>query len=347
MVICQTPFRVSFFGGGTDYPVWYLQHGGSVLSTAINKYGYITCRHLPPFFQYKHRVVYSKIELVKDRSEILHPAVRAAFDYMDVEDGLEIHYDGDIPSQSGIGSSSSFTVGLLNAMHALRGEMTSKLALAEEAIHVEQNVIGETVGSQDQIAAAFGGLNRINFFPNGKFEVRPVIIPRARAQDLENHMLLFFTGFSRIAQTIAKSKIENFDQRQPHLYRMMKMVDEAQEILQSPRADLKDFGRMLHDSWLLKRDLSDKVSNPQIDELYETGLRAGAVGGKILGAGGGGFLLLFASPEHHESIRQKLSSLIEVPFKFEHQGSQIILYNPSHNLPALMSSRSRKTGTRK
>lgn len=328
MIICQTPFRMSFFGGGSDYPVWFKEHGGCVLSTAINKYGYIFCRHLPPFFDYKHRIVYSKIELVNTNRDIVHPAVKAVFTHMDVEEGLEVHYDGDIPSQSGIGSSSSFTVGLVNAISALRGQMTTKQFLAEQAIHIEQNLIGETVGSQDQVAAAYGGLNRINFLPNGHFEVRPLIVSALRNQQLQNRMLLFFTGFSRIAETIAKSKIENFEKKKNHIFRMMKMVDEAQTILQNPSEDINSFGELLHESWQLKRSLSEKVSNSHIDQIYQTGLHHGATGGKILGAGGGGFILFFAPPEKHSSIRMALKSLIEVPFEFDYAGSQIILYNP-------------------
>ncbi len=344
MVICQTPFRVSFFGGGTDYPLWYREHGGSVLSTAINKYGYISCRLLPPFFDYKHRIVYSKIELAKTTADIIHPAVRNVFQYLDVQEGIEIHYDGDIPAQSGIGSSSSFTVGLINALCTLRGQVTSKQSLAEQAIHVEQNLIGETVGSQDQIAAAYGGINRIYFLQNGKFEVRPVIVPPVRLEQMRSRMLLFFTGFSRIAETIAKSQIENFDQRKNHLNRMMAMVDEAQGILQNPSSDINDFGILLDEGWQLKRELSNKVSNLQIDQIYEKGIRNGATGGKILGAGGGGFLLFFAPPEKHAAIRIALSKLIEVPFDFDYGGSQVILYRPD-NLNMVSNLRPmRKTG---
>lgn len=328
MIICQTPFRVSFFGGGSDYPVWFKEHGGCVLSTAINKYGYIFCRHLPPFFDYKHRIVYSKIELANSTKDIVHPAVKAVFSHLDVEEGLEVHYDGDIPSQSGIGSSSSFTVGLVNAIYALRGEMTSKKDLAAQAIHIEQNLIGETVGSQDQVAAAYGGINRINFLPNGVFEVRPLIIPALRTQQLQNRMLLFFTGFSRVAETIAKSKIENFEKKKNHIFRMMKMVDEAQAILQNSSENIDSFGELLHEAWQLKRELSEKVSNSHIDKIYETGLYHGAVGGKILGAGGGGFILFFAPPEKHSAIRMALKSLVEVPIEFDYGGSQVILYNP-------------------
>lgn len=329
MVICQTPFRISFFGGGTDYPAWYLENGGAVLSTTINKYGYISCRPLPPFFDHKHRIVYSKIETVRETSEIDHPAVRAVFNYMNVQEGLEIHYDGDLPARSGLGSSSSFTVGLLNTLNALRGQMKSKQQLAEETLHIEQNIIKETVGSQDQIAAAYGGFNRVNFLQNGKFDVKPVIIPPARSEEFNKNLMLFFTGFSRIAETVAKSKIENFKAKSLHLHRMREMVDEAQIILQNTNMKLDDIGKMLHETWMLKRELSDKVSTSQIDEIYETGMKHGALGGKILGAGGGGFILFYVPQEKQNAVRENLKSLIEVPFDFEYGGSQIILYNPS------------------
>jgi D-glycero-alpha-D-manno-heptose-7-phosphate kinase len=328
MIISQTPFRISFFGGGTDYPAWYKEHGGSVLSTSINKYAYITCRHLPPFFEHRHRIVYSKIETVNEISKIDHPAVKAVYNFLDITEGLEIHYDGDLPARSGIGSSSTFTVGLLNTLYALRGEMKSKQELADQAIHVEQNIIKETVGSQDQIAAAFGGFNRINFLQNGKFEVKPLIVPSSRAEKFNDHLLLFFTGFSRIAETVAKSKIENFKKKEGHLMKMREMVDEAQNIFQSSNGNLDDLGKLLHESWKLKRDLSDKVSNSTLDEIYQAGMDRGALGGKILGAGGGGFILFYAAPERHQAIRQTFQNLIEVDFRFEYSGSQIILYNP-------------------
>lgn len=329
MIISQTPFRISFFGGGTDYPAWYKEHGGSVLSTTINKYSYITCRHLPPFFEHKHRIVYSKIETISDIQKIDHPAVRAIFKFLEVEDGIELHYDGDLPARSGIGSSSSFSVGLLNAMYALKGKMKSKQELAELAIHIEQKVIGEAVGSQDQIAAAFGGMNKIDFNQDGSFVVRPVIVPSWRLEQLNSRLMLFFTGFSRIAETIAKSQIENFASRSAHLKRMHCMVDEALEILQNTDANLDDFGRMLHETWTLKRGLSDKVSTTKLDEIYQAGLSGGALGGKLLGAGGGGFLLFYAPPEKHNNIRTALKDYIEVDFKFEHSGSKIVFYNPA------------------
>jgi D-glycero-alpha-D-manno-heptose-7-phosphate kinase len=328
MIICQTPFRISFFGGGTDYPASYRKHGGAVLSTTINKYGYITCRRLPPFFEHKHRIVYSKIENVRSTEEIDHPAVRTVFKYLGIEEGLEIHYDGDLPARSGLGSSSSFTVGLLNTLYAMKGKLKSKKELAEETIYVEQELVKETVGSQDQIAAAYGGFNRIDFQANGAFDVTPMVIPRLRSQLLNEHLMLFFTGFSRIAETIAKSKVDNFESREKHLLRMKAMVDEAQKIIQSSDGSLDDFGKMLHEGWELKKELSDKVSNDDIDAIYQAGINNGAHGGKILGAGGGGFILFYARPEVQPAIRKALHKLIEVDFKFEYGGSKIILYNP-------------------
>lgn len=330
MIISQTPFRISLFGGGTDYPAWFKEHGGAVISTTINKYGYITCRQLPPFFEHKHRIVYSRIETVNEISEIDHPAVRAIYKEMGVTDGLEIHYDGDLPARSGIGSSSSFTVGLLNALHALRGQMVSKERLAQLAIHVEQNVIGEAVGSQDQVAAAYGGMNRIDFHTDGGFSVRPVITPVSRLQELNGNLMLFFTGFSRIAATVAKTQIANFAKKADHLKAMREMVDEAQVILQNSNADLNQLGLLLHQSWQRKKELSEQVSNSSIDEIYQTGLRNGAIGGKIIGAGGGGFILFYVTPEKQESVRQALNGLLEVEFKFENNGSQIIHYNPGN-----------------
>jgi D-glycero-alpha-D-manno-heptose-7-phosphate kinase len=329
MIITRTPFRVSFFGGGTDYPGWYRNHGGAVLATTINKYCYITCRRLPPFFEHKHRLVYSRIESVKEISEIEHPAVRAILGWMEVNQGLEIHHDGDLPARSGLGSSSSFTVGLLHALQAMNGHMMEKDELARDAIHIEQNVIGENVGSQDQISAAFGGFNRIKFNQNESFDIAPVVLPRKRQEALTSHLMLCFTGVSRIASDIAKSKIENLAARETELKYMATMVDSAVDILQSPNRPLEEFGELLHESWLYKRKLSDQVSTPHIDGLYNEARAAGAIGGKILGAGGGGFMLLFARPEAQEKIRARLKDLVHVPFEFENSGSRVVLYQPN------------------
>jgi D-glycero-alpha-D-manno-heptose-7-phosphate kinase len=329
MIITRTPFRISFFGGGTDYPAWFREHGGAVLSTSIDKYCYVSCRYLPPFFDHRHRIVYSKIENVREVGDIQHPAVRAVLSWLGWERGLEIHHDGDLPARSGIGSSSSFTVGLIHALSALQGRHIAKRDLAAQAIHVEQNVIQEAVGSQDQVCAAFGGLNLIHFRPDGTFSVDPVEIPQARLTRLQSCLILCFTGISRLASEVAKSKIENFKARRLELRRMREMVDEALRILGNLDVPIEEFGKLLHDSWLYKRSLSEHVSTPEIDELYEDARRAGAIGGKILGAGGGGFLLLFALPERQAAIRERLARLVHVPFQFENAGSRVALYQPN------------------
>jgi len=329
MIITRTPFRISFFGGGTDYPAWYHEHGGVVLATTIDKYCYISCRDLPPFFEYKHRIVYSQIENVKHVEEIKHPAVRAIFGWAGCEKGLEIHHDGDLPARSGLGSSSSFTVGLIHALAALDGKYVTKEELAKNAIHIEQNIIKENVGSQDQISAAFGGFNRIEFRHNDTFQVSPIILPRDRLHELQRHLMLFFTGFPRIASDIARSKIDNFRSREVELKRMGEMVDEAIQILQNTKSPIGDFGNLLHQSWQYKRSLSDKVSTPEIDTIYEEAKSAGATGGKILGAGGGGFLLLFVKLSFQSHVRERLKRLIHVPFEFEDSGSRVVLYQPN------------------
>ncbi len=329
MIITRTPFRISFFGGGTDYPGWYREHGGAVLATTIDKYCYITCRYLPPFFEHKHRIVYSFIENVQTIEEIRHPAVRATLTWANIQDGLEIHHDGDLPARSGLGSSSSFTVGLVHALHGLRGQMISREDLARNAIHIEQDLIGENVGSQDQVSAAYGGFNRIDFEPSGAINVSPVTLPGSRREALRNHLMLCFTGVSRIASEVAKSKIENLESRSIELKQMRSQVDEAISILQSSTRSIEDFGRLLHDTWQLKRSLSPQVSTPHIDALYAEARKAGALGGKILGAGGGGFLLLFARPEDQPAIRSRLDRLVHVPFNFDDSGSRIVLYQPN------------------
>ena len=328
MIITRTPFRVSFFGGGTDYPGWYRNHGGAVLATTIDKYCYITCRHLPPFFEHKHRIVYSSIENVHHNDEIEHPAVRAVFNWAKVVDGLEIHHDGDLPARSGLGSSSAFTVGLAHAMYGIRGQMVSKDALARDAIHIEQGIIGENVGSQDQVSAAYGGFNRIDFHRNDSFSVTPVILPGHRRDELHDHLMLCFTGFSRIADSIAKSKIDNLKNRETELSRIREMVDEAIAILADSRVDIDEFGKLLDLGWKYKRSLSERVSTPEIDQIYDAAKQAGAIGGKILGAGGGGFMLLFAKPEKHAAIRERLKDLVHVSFNFDDSGSRVVLYQP-------------------
>lgn len=327
MIISRTPFRISFFGGGTDYPVWYREHGGSVLSTTINKYCYISCRWLPPFFEHRSRIVWSRIEQVKERSEIQHPAVREALQFLGITQGIELHHDGDLPARTGLGSSSSFTVGLLQALYGLKGVMPSKMQLARDAIHVEQERLKEHVGSQDQVMAAFGGLNRVNFLTHDAFEVLPVIVSEERLVRLQDHLMLFFTGFSRNASEIAALQIRATGRKVQELKRMHEMVDEAIALLQGT-GDLTPFGRLLDEGWRLKRGLTEKISTPQIDDMYEAACGAGAIGGKLLGAGGGGFLLLFVKPEDQERVKDALEKLLHVPFQFEAGGSRIIFYEP-------------------
>ena len=331
MIISRTPFRLSLFGGGTDYPAWFREHGGAVFGAAINKYCYLSLRELPPFFEHRHRIVYSKVETVSRNEDIQHPAVRGILKHLGVNEGLEIHHDADLPARSGIGSSSSFTVGLLNALHALRGEMLVPKELGKEAIHVEQEVIGEDVGCQDQIWAAFGGLNRIDFKRDGDFNVTPIIIRPERRQELSRSLMLVFTGFSRFAAHYARSQIENLGKRQSELVAMQSMVDSALEIVCNPKTPLAELGRLLHESWRMKRKLADGISNGEIDEIYEAGLSAGALGGKLLGAGGGGFMVFFVDPSNtaREALRQRLSRLIHVNFDFDTEGSKIVLYQPN------------------
>jgi D-glycero-alpha-D-manno-heptose-7-phosphate kinase len=327
VIISRTPFRISFFGGGSDYPAWYREHGGAVLATTIDKFCYISCRILPPFFAHRHRIVYSHIENVMHVAEIKHPAVRGVLDHLNCKEGLEIHHDGDLPARSGLGSSSSFTVGLINAYRALKGQRIAKDELAKLAIHVEQEVIRENVGSQDQVSAAFGGFNRIGFHRDGGFDVAPVILPVARLKSLQDHLMLVFTGLPRIASDVAKTKIDNLKNRETEIRRITQMVDEGIAVLASERP-IEEFGRLLHEAWIQKRRLSDLVSNKEIDAAYETAQKAGAIGGKILGAGAGGFMVLFARPDRQAEIRAQLGSLVHVPFHFESEGSRIVLYQP-------------------
>nr|WP_321397841.1 kinase [uncultured Desulfobacter sp.] len=326
MIITRTPFRISFFGGGTDFPLWYRENGGAVLSTTIDKYCYIHCRELPPFFDYKHKTVFfSKQEAFNEIDEIKHPAVREVYRFMNVSDGLVMQHDGDLPSHSGLGSSSSFTVGLLNALYALRGEMINKKRLACEAIHVEQEMIKEAVGSQDQVAAAFGGLNKITF-SSDNIEINPLTISMEKREYLQNHLMLFFTGFVRFAVAIEEDKMRRLYTKKDELKTMNSMVDSAIELLNGNVNGCDDFGKLLHETWLLKKSLSDKVSTSQIDDIYVKGINAGAVGGKILGAGGGGFILFYIDPEKKEVLKSALSPLLHVPFRFDTLGSQVIYY---------------------
>jgi len=326
MIISRTPFRISFFGGGTDYPVWYEKHGGAVLSTSINKYCYINCRYLPPFFKHKHHIVYGKVEFAKDISEIQHPAVRECFSFMNIDRGIELHHDGDLPARAGLGTSSAFTVGLLNALYALKGKIVAKRHLALDAIHVEQDLIKENVGSQDQISSAFGGFNKIDFNDSQEFRVQPITLKEEKYKLLQDHMLLFFTGFSRTASEIASEQIKKTPEKKKELKRMAEMVDEAIDILNENDSDLTDFGKLLHENWMIKRRLTNKITTPAIDKIYDIAIKAGSLGGKLLGAGGGGFILFFVEPEKQPRVKEKLKNLLYVPFRFENLGSQIIYY---------------------
>ena len=323
MIISRTPFRISFFGGGTDYAPWYREHGGSILTCTFNRYCYISARYLPPFFEKRSRIVWSRIELIDRPEEIQHPAVRAGLQFLDIREGIEIHHDGDLPARTGLGSSSAFTVGLLHALYAMKGNMVSKARLAADAIHLEQDLLQEAVGIQDQIQVAYGGINVIKIRTDGEFELSPVILTHERRRTIRSHMMLFFTGISRFASEIARSQIRAIPAKQSEMRAIAGFVDEALDVLVSDR-DLRDFGRMLHESWELKRSLCSAVSNDRVDRIYAAARTAGAAGGKLLGAGGGGFMLLFAAPEHHGQIRSALGGLLEIPFEFEFSGSQII-----------------------
>lgn len=330
MIISRTPFRISFFGGGTDYPAWYRSHGGCVLVTTIDKYCYISCRFYPPFFEHKFRIVYIKSENCKSIDEISHPAVREILRYLKWDRGLEIHHIGDLPARGGMGSSSSFTVGLIHALYGLCGQILSKKQLAMESIHVEQEILRETVGSQDQVSTAYGGFNHIIFSKNGDISVKPVTVSPDCLRQLESHLMLFYTGIERTASSVAQTYVNNIEEKSRQMHIMMEMVDESISILNGG-SDVTHFGRLLHEAWKVKCSFSDRVSNLRVNEIYENAISAGAIGGKILGAGGGGFMLLFVAPERRKRVREKLKSLVHVPFKFEGNGSQIIFYAPEED----------------
>ncbi len=338
MIISRTPFRLSFFGGGTDYPAWYLEHGGAVVATTIDKFCYLTCRYLPPFFEHRIRLVYSKVETCQVRDEIAHPAVRGILQYLNVDRGVEIHHDGDLPARSGMGSSSSFTVGLLHALYALKGTMPARHQLAMEAIHVEQDLLREMVGSQDQVLAAYGGFNHIIFQPNGEITVRPITLPAARIEELSAHLMLFYTGIQRTASSVAGSYAPDLGQREREMRQLGEMVTESLAIL-SGGGDLRAFGALLHDAWHVKRALSAKVTNSRIENIYAAAREAGAIGGKLLGAGGGGFLLLFVEPARRQAVQERLNGLLHVPFRFEYSGSQIIFFDREADYSAAESVR--------
>ena len=328
MIVTSTPLRISFFGGGTDYPIWYRENGGSVLSTTINKCCYITCRRLPPFFEYHSRISYSKVENVEGNDLIEHPSVRACLRFLGIDEGIEIHHVADLPARTGLGTSSAFTVGLLLALYALKNEMCDKHRLAMEAIHVEQDLVKEAVGAQDQVSAAYGGFNRINFCEDGVIDVKRLLAPPSRIAELEQHLALYFTGFSRTASEIAQEQLRVTPHKRRELETMLQLVDEAEEIIGNPRRPIEEFGRLLHEGWRIKRSLTQKISNASIDEIYEAGIGAGAIGGKLLGAGGGGFMLFFVPPEKRGALRAHLQRLLCVPFSFSTRGSDVVVYEP-------------------
>lgn len=332
MIITKTPFRMSFFGGGTDMPQFFREHGGAVISTSFDKYCYVTVRHLPPFFDYWTELSYSKTERVTKTEDIQHPAIREAMLYLDMHD-LRLTYEADLPARTGLGTSSSFAVGMLNAFHALKGKTLSKRQLADEAIFLERERCNEAGGWQDQIAAAFGGLNRIDFLPNGSYEVHPIEICPQRKTQLNNRLMLFFTGFTRFSSEIQQSTTATLQDKTRQLLDMLALVDDAQKVLTDTRSDLDDFGKLLDASWRLKRQTGIKISTDSIDMLYGKALSAGAVGGKLLGAGGGGFLLFYVPEDRQTAVLGALSDLMHVPFCFENDGTQIIHNSPELYIP--------------
>jgi D-glycero-alpha-D-manno-heptose-7-phosphate kinase len=329
MIIVRTPFRVSLFGGGTDYPQWYLSHGGAVINTTINKYSYITIRKLPEFFPYKHRIRYYESEEVQSIDEIKHPSVRECAKFVGVTRGIELVHNADLPARSGLGSSSTFTVGMLHALRALKGQMIGRRQLAQDAIHVEQELIGETVGSQDQIAAAWGGFNHIQFDVSGTFRVDPIVMDGVALKEFMSSCLLVFTGFARTAHEVAKYQVAAIGEKTSQLQSMAELTLAALAQLTSSKNVVSGLSELLDLQWSLKKSLTDHISNEAIDSLYETAKNNGALGGKLLGAGGGGFLLLLAEPDSHTRLISALGDKLVVPFTFETTGSQIVYYAPS------------------
>lgn len=326
MIITKTPFRMSFFGGGTDLPEYFNKYRGAVLSTTFDKYVYVTVRHLPKFFDYSTELIYSKTERVNKLNDMEHPMVRNAMKMLSMHE-LHISYDADLPARSGLGTSSTFAVGLLNSFYSLKGKFRSKQDLANDAIYLERTLCDEAGGWQEQIAASFGGLNRIDF-KNNSFEVNPIIISNERKEQLNDNLMLFFTGFTRFSADVQKSTKSTIEEKHAQLEKMLSLVDEAQNILEHKERDLDDFGRLLDVTWKLKKQTGSNISKATIDEYYEKGISAGALGGKLLGAGGGGFLLFYVNKDKQEDVRNALSDLMEVPFKFEDGGTRVIYYSP-------------------
>ncbi len=338
MIISRTPFRVSFFGGGTDYPAWYREHGGAVVATTIDKYCYLQCRYLPPFFDYKYRVVWSQLENRKELGDIEHPVVRSVLEHLGIERGVEVHHVGDLPARSGMGSSSTFTVGLLHALYALQGRMIGREQLMEESIHVEQNLLQELVGSQDQVSAAMGGFNKITFCRNGDIRVNPIVLPSDRIDELDGSLMLFYTGIVRTASRIAANYVTDVHAKKRQLRILKELVDESVDLLSST-ASLEGFGELLDEAWRMKRSLGPGISTPEVDDYYSRAREAGAVGGKITGAGGGGFLLLYVPKAKQAAVAAALPELVHVPFRFESAGSQIIFYDREEDFAAVEAER--------
>ena len=327
MIITRTPFRMSFFGGGTDMKEFFNEHGGAVLSTTFDKYCYVTVRHLPPFFDYKTELSYSKIERVEEIEKIVHPAVREAMKMLDTKD-IRLTYEADLPARSGLGTSSSFAVGMLNAFHCLKGQYADKKKLADQAIYLERDLCQEAGGWQDQIAASFGGFNKITFKDNS-YEVTPLIISPERKRLLNDSLMMFFTGFTRFSSDVQKANQATPETKAAKIERlkeMLRLVDDAQKVLVDQSADLDDFGRLLDHTWKLKRQTGSAVSTSGIDALYDKGMAAGALGGKLLGAGGGGFLVFYVPKEKQAAVREAMKDLLYIPFKFENEGTKVIYY---------------------
>lgn len=325
MVITKTPYRISFFGGGTDYPQWSQSYGGAILGTTIDKYSYQICRFLPPFFDHKHRVVYSKTELVNDVSEIQHPSVRETIKFLGIQDGIEIHYHGDLPARSGMATSSAFTVGLLNGLSALKGLRKNSKELAEESIYIEQRLIQESVGSQDQTLVSYGGLNFVEFEKTGKINVSPLKVDKVRKNEFLSCLSLFYTGKSRLSEINASRIVEDISQKKEALFEIKSIAHEASSLLSSMKSyPSKELGYLFNRSWELKKLLACGITNPSIDDAYSVALKAGAMGGKILGAGGGGFLLIYSDPDLKPRIIEALKGLLHLPFSFEEAGAQIL-----------------------
>lgn len=332
MIITKTPFRMSFFGGGTDMESFFRENGGAVLSTTFDKYCYVTVRHLPRFFDFTTHLTYSKMEFVKNVEEIQHPAIRNAMKMLNMQE-IRLLYEADLPARSGLGTSSSFAVGMLNAFYALKGKYADKKKLADEAIYLERVLCEEAGGWQDQIAASFGGMNRIEFNKDGTYDVKPIIIHPDRKKQLNDNLLMFFTGFTRFSSDMQKANAVGYSEKQAQLKQMYALVDDAEKVLEDKHSDLDDFGRLLDTTWKLKRQTGGAITTNSIDALYEKGIASGALGGKLLGAGGGGFLVFYVQPEKQKAVREAMKDLLYVPFRFEDGGTQVIHYTPESYTP--------------